>query len=582
MRKVGNVVSNKIYNSEGKKAPVPVDVDEVDSAMERFIRQKYMNNTATGGGQPQSPRSDEGIPPPLPPKNASSKFGLRSASSLFPLTSRSKKEKALPNPDLRRPSSHGSTNKPSQLFGASVNFDDDNETNVKLARLRDMGFADQQRNSIVLRGVNGNLERAIESLVRLGEGDGRAPAQLSAVRDPPLRASRSMTPLSTDGGAHGAGASLQARSNRDLPPTPSSTSTNPFDALNAAQPQTAQSTGSLQNTQGNQSWNPFDVSRKQSDPLGGAFQRLDINTSQQQPLFPNRTGGLTPQTQNLPPFPQHLMSTTPNSPLGFQHSMTYPQPQPQPQLQSQPTGYNPFFTNQATPTQQPSLTLNMPQAQAQSQPQRNFANNPFARSPTRVASPTSLGRIPEQSQSHFQAPSPMYSPVSNTNPFFASPAQTPTYGVPAGVPQQQNYFQPIRHDKASIMALYNTVKTPPQTQAQPVFSSPTQPLQTQTIPEFQTIQTIPEFQAIQSVQPLQPQGVQISPQPLRSMTEPVPQSGGNRNPFTNGSAVSSPTTDPFKTARQISRESVNLGMDLAWTNGRHSPDAFASLSARHG
>lgn len=570
MRKVGNTVSNKIYNPEGKKAPVPIDVDEVDSAMERFIRQKYMNNTAAAAGdrQPQSPRSDEGVPPPLPPKNAS-KFGIRSASSLFPLSSRSKKEKALPTVDDRRPSSHGSSSKASQLFGASVNFDDDNETKIKLARLRDMGFGDQQRNAIVLQGVNGNLERAIESLVRLGEGDRRSPAPPTTIREPPLRASRSMTPLSSDGIGLGAGATVQARSNRDLPPTPSSSSTNPFDALNTAQPQTAQSTGNLQNNQGSQSWNPFDVSRKQSDPLGAAFQRLDINTTQQQqqPLFPNRTGGLTPQTQNPPPFPQHMMPSIPNPPQVYQQSMTYPQPQPH--LQSQPTGYNPFLTAQATPTQPPSLTLNTPQAQAQSP--RTFANNPFARSPTGIVSPTSLGQIPEQSQPSFQTASPMYSPVSNTNPFFTSPAQTPTYGVQTGMfqPQQQQpqqqYFQPQRQDKASIMALYNSIQTPSQMQTQPVLSSPAQPLQTQTL--------MPEFQPTQATQ--------APTQPFRSMTEPAVQSSNN-NPFTSGSTVSSPTTDPFKTARQISRESVNLGMDLAWTNGRHSPDAFASLSARHG
>jgi hypothetical protein len=35
---------------------------------------------------------------------------------------------------------------------------------------------------------------------------------------------------------------------------------------------------------------------------------------------------------------------------------------------------------------------------------------------------------------------------------------------------------------------------------------------------------------------------------------------------------------PFGSAR--SRESMALGMEMAWNNGRHSPDAFASLSAR--
>lgn len=540
--------------------------------MERFIRQKYMNNVASkssssGVGQPRSPRSDEGVPPPLPPKNSTmSKFNLRSATSLFPLSSRSKKDKALPSP--RRPSSHDSGSKPSQHFGAAINYgghEEEKDLDSKLARLRDMGFQDQQRNTIVLRGVNGNLERAIESLVRLGEGDRHSPAP---ARDSSLRATRSMTPLSTEGGGLGAGASVQAKPTRDLPRTPSSSSTNPFDNLVQAQPQTAQSTGNLQNHPGNQSLNPFNMARQQTDPLIGGFQTLNINTSQQQPLFPNRTGGLTPQAQNLPAFPQQAMPSAPNSPPAFhQHlspqNMTYPQPQ----LQPQQTGYNPFFANQGSPTQQhqpqPQLTLNMAASQ------RPFANNPFARSPTRIASPTSLGQIPEQSQPAFQTASPT---VASTNPFFSSPVQTPTYGVHSGVPQQQQYFQPQRHDTASIMALYGSMNAAPQAQSQP-----TSPLAAQPVQQLGQL----DLQTAQAMQ--QPQQLAQSPvAPARSMTQPLPQSSGNNNPFTNGTtAASSATTDPFSTTRHISRESVNFGMEMAWTNGRHSPDAFASLSARH-
>lgn len=540
--------------------------------MERFIRQKYVNTNVSGQGQPQSPRSDEGVPPPLPPKNTS-KFGIRSASSLFPLTSRSRKEKALPSPDLHRPSSHGSGST-SKYFGAAVKYDGEDDTESKLSRLRDMGFQDQQRNAIVLRGVNGNLERAIESLVRLGEGGTRSPAPPSATRESSLRATRSMTPLSTEGSASGGGLSLQARSNRDLPPTPSSTSTNPFDAMTTAQPQTAQSTGSLQNHTNSQSYNPFDVSRKQSEPLVGAFQNLDINTTQQQPLFPNRTGGLTPQTQALPPFPQHLVSSTPNNQQAYpnQPSMTYPNPQLQPAQPQQPqqTGYNPFYTYQASPAQQPQLTLNMPQSQ------RSFANNPFARSPTRIASPTTLGQIPEQSQSSFQTPSSMHSPIGSNNPFFSSPAQTPTYETQTGFihqqqPQQQYYFQQPRQDKASIMALYGNMN--PGLQAQSLPASPLstqQPMQNTGFADPSNAQITQQHQVAQA----QNQG------PARSMTQPISPSGNN-NPFTNGTSNAAPSADPFSTARHISRESVNLGMDLAWTNGRHSPDAFASLSARH-
>lgn len=572
MRKVGNVVSNQIYNPENKRPPVPVDADEADSAMERFIRQKYMNNVVTSksSGKPYTPSSDEGVPPPLPPKNSSSKFGLRSASSLFPLTSRLKKDKALPNPDHhRRPASHGSS-KPSKVFGAAVNYDNGDEMERKLARLQDMGFQDNQRNSIVLKGVNGNLERAIESLVRLGEGDRRSSqAPAPPPRDSSSRVSRSLTPLSSDTPGSAAGLSLPEKPARDLPATPSSGSTNPWDNMTAAPPQTAQSTGTLHtNNPYNQSLNPFGAPSQQPDAFSQAFQRLNLQAPQQ-PLFPNRTGGLTPQNPNPPAFLQ-IAPSAPTTPQNYQptppqsyqqmsyHSMTHPQPQ----LPPHKTGYNPFFTNQGgffqqqqhqqqAFQQQPNIMLNTQQSQ------QSFSHNPFQRSPIRIGSPTTLGQIPEQSQTMYQS-APLQSMTTGTNPFYASPAQSPTHmGQQAFAQQQaytqQQYAQPQRHDKASIMALYNNMTTTPHA---PTSPPATQPLQRSTIPENYVMQTQ------QQVQPAQP----------------TPQSNTN-NPFMKGGTAAA--TDPFATGRHVSRESVMLGKDMAWNNGRHSPDAFANLSARH-
>src|SRR5688572_27610620 len=207
MRKVGNVVSNQIYNPENKKPPVPVDADEADSAMERFIRQKYTNNVAKKSSNPSSPRFDEGTPPPLPPKN--SKFGFRSAtSSLFPM-SRSKKEKAAA--EARGPPSPNLTNKPSKVFGTTVGYDNPDEAEKKLMRLRDMGFQDAQRNAMVLKGVNGDMEKAIEALVRLGEGDRRSPAASSPIDPPTLRTSKSMTPLSSSSAGISVGLTVSGR-----------------------------------------------------------------------------------------------------------------------------------------------------------------------------------------------------------------------------------------------------------------------------------------------------------------------------------------------------------------------------------
>ncbi|KAL6363318.1 hypothetical protein LRP88_02730 [Fusarium phalaenopsidis] len=625
MRKVGNTTSNNIYNPEHRKPPVPVDVDEADSAMERFIRQKYMNNTVTGAGKPKSPSLGEGVPPPLPPKN-STKFGFRSASSIFPLSSKSKKEarSIAAIQDVRSPSPR-LTNKPSKVFGATLDLDQPDDMEQKLTRLRDMGFNDTKRNALVLKGVNGNIERAIETLVRLGEGGGRpSPLPTPSPREQTLRTSRSLTPLTpTSGGLGlGAGLSVPTRSATDRPTTPSSASTNPFDNLGSAQPQTAQSTGSLQNRNVFGQTNPFGApaAQQQTDPFSQAFQNMSL--SPQQPLFPHHTGGPAPQPTQQPAVYQQAIApsapTTPNGfvSAGFNNNMAYPQT-----IQTQPTGYNPFFANATNPIQQQPqqvpnsiISVNTNQGQA--------GYNPFARSPTRIASP-SLGQIPEQTQTSFQSPSvfqgsavyqspaPMNPPETATNPFFANATQPaaqmgqqayvqqnviqqtqPQPQMQAGnnpfgqpqlgqqlysqqpqVPQQQQqqFYQPQRPDKASIMALFNNY---PQMTPQQSAPEPAQPLNPMTQP-MQSSQppTIPEHQPMQTpVAPVQ-QNRSVS-QPLSASTNPFMSAAPAAAVHTNTTT----TSDPFA-AR--SRESMNLGLDLAWTNGRHSPDAFASLSARH-
>ncbi|KAM0432425.1 hypothetical protein ACHAPT_004969 [Fusarium lateritium] len=635
MRKVGNTTSNNIYNPEHRKPPVPVDVDEADSAMERFIRQKYMNNTATGRGKPKSPSLGEGVPPPLPPKNTT-KFGFRSASSIFPLSSKSKKEarSIAAFQDVRSPSPR-LTNKPSKVFGATLDLDQPDDLEQKLTRLRDMGFHDTKRNTLVLKGVNGNIEQAIETLVRLGEGGGRpSPLPTPSPREHTLRTSRSLTPLTpTSGGLGlGAGLSVPTRSATDRPTTPSSASTNPFDNMGPAQPQTAQSTGSLQSRNVFGQTNPFGApaAQQQTDPFSQAFQNMSL--SPQQPLFPHHTGGPAPQPTQQPVVYQQTMApsapTTPNGfvSAGFNNNMAYPQT-----IQAQPTGYNPFFANATNPVQQqpqqaPSsiISVNTNQGQA--------GYNPFARSPTRIASP-SLGQIPEQTQTSFQSPSvfqgsavyqspaPMNPPETATNPFFANATQPAAqmgqqayvqqstiqqiqpqpqpqpqpqmqagynpfgqpqlgqqlFGQQPQVPQQQQqqqqqqFYQPQRPDKASIMALFNNYPQMPPQQSVP---QPVQPLNAATQP-MQSSQpaTIPENQPMQTpVAPVQ-QNRSVS-QPLSPSTNPFMSAAPTAAVHTNTTTA----PDPFA-AR--SRESMNLGLDLAWTNGRHSPDAFASLSARH-
>ncbi|KAK2591144.1 Protein gts1 [Conoideocrella luteorostrata] len=573
MRKVGNVASNQIYNPEARKPPVPIDADEVDSAMERFIRQKYIHNVATESTKPRSPGSDEGTPPPLPPKN-STKFGFRSASSIFPLSSRARKEQRAAS------TSSGGTmasstlhNKSSRLFESSVDYNSADDADKNLARLRDMGFQDSQRNIIVLKGVNGNLDRAVEALVRLGEGRSRSPAPTPPAREPMLRTTKSMTPLNSSSST-GLGLSLNVpqKPMPERPATSSTTSTNPFDTMPVAQPQTAQSTGSLHHRNPYSGTNnPFGSPNQQIDHINQAFQGLNVSTSQTS--FQNNGGMMvqsSPQPAQHHQLSQQYMSpsapTSPQNyqPMNFQSSTTYPQLLPQAQQPMQ-TGYNPFFSQPSSPnpTQQ-GLMVNTAQG--------NFANNPYARSPTRIASP-SLGQIPEQTQTNFPQPawfsaSPQPLPTS-ANPFFTNmqqqqlqqqqqQAQAQQFGQQSY--GQQIYYQPLRHDKASILALYNQ---PSSTFSKGTAAESNLVTNTPSIPENETVYT-------QST----PTASGLNQQP-RSVSQPVP---GSTNPYMNQSVAQ---LDAFAPKRNMSRDSMNLGMDMAWNNGRHSPDAFASLSARH-
>lgn len=564
------MASNEIYNPENRKAPVPVDADEADSAMERFIRQKYIHNVAAEQPRkPRSPLSDEGTPPPLPPKNTS-KFGFRSASSIFPLSSKAKKEAKMAN--LRAASSEESpelTNKPSKLFGATVDYDGADDTDKKLARLRDMGFHDNQRNAIILKGVNGNVERAVESLVRLGEGERPPPAP---PKEKTLRATRSLTPMTPSTSAYGAvGLSAAYKQDQDRPTTASTTSTNPFDMMNRPQSQTAQSTGTLQNTNNpyNMSTNPFASMASSTGHLDQVFQNMNI-ASQRSAISPSPSSVSSSFQGHHQQLYQHSAPASPQSyqGLGLQSNAAYPSSQ-QPQQQQpptqqhmpmhpQPTGYNPFFSQPSSPSPQYPSQNGMPY-NTNSQSAGQYSGNPYARSPA------PLGQIPEQGQGMFMSTSPLPLASPNTNPFFSNQWSMPGPGAQQMSTPQQQYQQQPRHDKASIMALYNQAPTNQHKQAS--FE-----------PQFQTqTPVIPENQAVNALSTPAP-ATQHQQQP-RSLSQPLP----GTNPYATNSAASpsASASDPFGTTRHISRESMNLGMDMAWTNGRHSPDAFASLSARH-
>lgn len=562
MRKVGNVASNQIYNPDNKRAPVPIDADEADSAMERFIRQKYTNNVAAQNPKPGSPRSDEGTPPPLPPKNTT-KFGFRSASSIFPLGSKAKK-------DAKQSATAGHSpnlaNKQSKVFGASVDYDVSDDTDRKLAKLRDMGFPDSQKNAIVLKGVNGNVDRAVEALIRLGEGEKPLPTP-GLTNNNKLRQTRSLTPLTPNPVTTSSEHNSQRKLEVDRPTTSSTVSTNPFDMMARAQPQTAQSTGSLQNKNPYNmvTTNPF-ASMTQQGNVEEAFQNLNLSTSPQnitspfpppQPLY-QQSAPSSPQSYQNVSFPGGM-----TFPLAAQNHLQQQQQQQQPApLQSQPTGFNPFFSQPSSPV--PTNSAQVPFAMNSNLHQQAPSPNPFARGPTRMASSPALGQIPEQIAAPYMSTSPLPLASPGNNPFFANVHQPIANGGQYPFMQQQQpqqYFQAPRHDKASIMALYNQPTT---LQNKPAAFEPNLQTQNPIIPEEQSVNAT-------GASPMFPIA-----QPNRSASQPLPGS----NPYTNnGTAIND--DDLFGPTRNISRESMTVGTQLAWQNGRHSPDAFASLSSRH-
>ncbi|TPR03761.1 Oxidoreductase NAD-binding domain family protein [Aspergillus niger] len=367
MKSHGNNIMNKIYNPKNVKPPVPTDVDESDACMERFIRQKYQHRSLdeakakppsrhdSGYDRPHAEdRSPEGSPPPLPPKPARPfGFGLRSASSAT---------------NLNRMSNRGSAVSPqSDSFGASGisvrKGSGDASFDAKLATLRDMGFANERRNAIALRELDGNLEKTIETLVRLGEGNG----SVSLAKSPAAQ------------------------------PTPDAgKSSNPFDQLDA-RPATRQASGS---------YNPFDAP-VQSQPqaqqapvqsLEQSFQNLQVA----QPLFPHSTGGY-PMRQVSLPQPLYQQTATPPVPTNFAQSAYVSSPQP---LDG---GNNPFFQTGAQP--QASMTP----------PASNIAqNNPFF---SQVAPQPTGMQQPPQSQAASNSPFDPLSASGNRNPFFTTAPQ---------------------------------------------------------------------------------------------------------------------------------------------------------------
>lgn len=584
MKRNGNTNSNRTYNPQNTKPAIPLDVDEVDTALERFIRQKYDQQLFSGGSTRSARRHDTGStrssdeqPPPLPPKPGKRfGFGLRSVSSAFTLP------KTSSDSPPRSPEGHNGyrnpppptirVNKQSRVFGASVGGGGE-DLESKLATLRDMGFSDEKRNIHVLKGLGGNLERAIESLVRLGEGSAptsreRTPMQGRNVAvSQPLPATREQSGLSLG---------VSATANGTAPPAQTG-----YSLTRSQEPVTQKYTPSSPFLP--QSNNPFEVVQPQSatNNMDKAFENMQIS----QPLFPNATGGYPSQHQPL-------------QESRLQQSMTPPVPQiPHQNFQSNPyaqhaqlanPSYNPFFSAPQISSTPTSPYINNFQQQSFGPSYNPFAPLPSATQTATVHQPVNMQPSqystnysppqPQQNQQTFGQFASLSQKLSQSNPYAMQqlPIINPTPGLQSL--ESTTYFppQPLqpqptgRIDKSSILALYNYPQLAP---------SPSQNSSAGGMPTFPTtikndpLPSLPEGATPRITQ--------------RSVTMPAQLSSGSRNPFhssatTTASASAAAVPPPLPAngpgaTRHVSQESIDMA---GFQSGRHSPDAFASLSAR--
>ncbi len=576
MKRNGNINSNRTYNPQNAKPHIPLDVDEVDAVLERFIRQKYDQQAFSSGTvrpaarhDTGSTRSSEDQPPPLPPKPTRRfGFGLRAVSSTLPL-SRTSQISPPESPNGRngygRPPSPIRINKQSRIFGASVGGVTGDNMDSKLATLRDMGFPDEKRNTNILKGLGGNLERAIESLVRLGEGS--APASTSRTSIPARNVAVSQ-PLNL--GLNTSRAVPQSQSAAQPAPLSQGTFQGQPNSQDTVEPNDQVSQVlSPSNPFQPQSYNPFQTSNPQSTTysLDRAFESMQVS----QPLFPNATGGYPSQQQQIQDA-RLQQSMTPPVPQPPQH---YYQSNPYIQQNQAPAGsYNPFLHNAQQIQSNSFISYPFTAQQQTAIP----SYNPFLHSPSMTQSPTS--EYPSQTpQAHIQGQPTQQQPLPGHFMGFQGQQQSDPYMVQhqppinSGQPQLQQFQvsnqpppQPLlpqqtgRFDKSSILDLYNY----------PHLAPP--PLSTNS------------HEPVSSPQPLMAGQSSNGPpvQQQRSVTMPAALLSGSRNPFNPAAPNSQVGAGPLAVngvgiSRHVSQESVDIG---GFQNGRHSPDAFASLSAR--
>jgi hypothetical protein len=551
----------------------------------------------------------------------------------------------------REPSPPPKDKKHAKFLGADIGASRDDNFERKLTYLRDMGFTDERRNLQVLKGLNGNVDKSVETLIRLGEGGSRSrshsplpPSQLPA-KDGPTNGitvdKTRATPTSAKTSNPFEQLDVQNKSLPQLPEHPElspQNTYNPFLQPNGQQPQQIQ----------------------QPQPtLDQSFQTMQLGQPQfpAPQLFPNSTGGYgngnpnhlqsNPflQTYTPPPVPQmpqqynQFTAPSPFAPPQQQFMQTQPTGQaPNPFLRASRSqifnmgnngidnqaafapngahqGYNPQPEQQQGFTQQPQLQqqqsynpFQQAQQQQQQQQQQAFAQSPQDQQVQQQNFPFQQAQQAQQTQQQQSFPFQQQASQQQTSPFQQQASQQQTspfqqqqlfqqqgtqipqqqmfqqvaptqqvfqhqsdplpqmqFQAPSSAPpQQQQLFQPpapqhqntfpIRHDKSSILALYNYPQLAP------------------AHPEPGT----PQEHGSGAVQPLAAKRAVTMPVISPSANGP---NSGSFNPFAAVTLPLGANAAQPNGFRHVSNESVDFGGG-ALMNGRHSPDAFAGLSAR--
>jgi hypothetical protein len=483
-------------------------------------------------------------------------------------------------------------NKPSRVFGSNINTSGDG-LDSKLTTLRDMGFADEKRNTTVLKGLNGNLDRAVEALIRLGEQN---PAKSrGGTPVPPAKPPAGLNGLSFD----------TART------TPAAQSMNPFDALDvvATQPQQEAQAGHVQTqqvayagsyTQPTSPANPYNpflpqgqqnsfqqqafpqqqqqqqqffAQQQSQNPYGQhqqnldqAFQGLQLsNQLPQQALFPNRTGGYgQPQVPQTNPF--HQSFTPPPMPqMPPQYSSFFPQQTQQSQYQAvmSPTSPgNPFLKSTKSQMFTPANSMN---------------SNPF-------------GQVQSQQQHHQQQPQPQYQAQTQQSQQNHQSLYQPQQAQPQQQQQSQYQQQQGQHQQQQQTPYQQQTANNPYMAHQNPVAQPQNPWQTQhqgyqqATPGFDKNSILALYNQPQ-LAPHHLEAVQSTPT-TTAISAPIAPPPGNMNPFAlsqtqspqgqAATAVPRGLTAHTPGVRHVSNESVDFA---GLMGGRHSPDAFSGLSS---